>query len=343
VSSRPETPPGEASPSHGGRDSTVFDATDPDQVGASLRNLADVIFPCLDVIGARSVLELGASHGDFTGELLAWAVSSEASISAVDPTPAPELLALAERHPELNLIREMSHEALGGAAGYDAIVIDGDHNYYTVSEDLRLIDQGTAGGAFPLVLLHDLGWPHGRRDSYYAPDRIPERSRQPLARNAFLDPEERGIADGGLLVEWVAKREGGARNGVRTAVEDFVSEHEGLRLAIVPAFFGLGVLWHSDRPWSAELERILEPLDDAPLLRRLEENRVLKQVEWARCFRAKRADEQRMRAQEELLRALLKSRSLTWIERLSRIGGRGRSPFSRDRIRSVLRGPTEGG
>jgi len=343
LSGHPEEP-SSASPARApAPGSTVFDATDPDQVGASLRNLADVIFPCLDAVGARSVREGGASHGDFTGALLDWAASSEASVSAVDPTPAPELLALAERHPELDLVRETSHDALGRAGGYDAIVIDGDHNYYTVSEDLRLIDQGTAGAAFPLVLLHDLGWPHGRRDSYYAPDRIPERSRQPLAHNAFLDPEERGIADGGLLVEWAAKREGGARNGVRTAVEDFVSEHDGLRLAIVPAFFGLGVLWHSDRPTSAELERILEPLDDSPLLRRLEENRVLKQVEWARCFRAKRAEEQRMRAQEELLRALLQSRSLTWIERLSRIGGRGRSPLSRDRIRSVLRGPTEGG
>jgi Methyltransferase domain len=325
------------------RQMPIVDATDPDRTGASLKNLADVIFPCLDAVRAGSVLEVGASHGDFTGALLEWAAGSGASIAAVDPTPAPELLALADGHPELDLVRKTSHEALRSAPRYDAIVIDGDHNYYTVSEDLRLIDNGTTGGSFPLVLLHDLGWPHGRRDSYYAPDRVPARSRQPLAHNAFLDPEERGIADGGLLVEWAAKQEGGARNGVRTAVEDFVREHEGLRLAIVPAFFGLGVLWRSDRPWSAELERILEPLDDASLLRRLEENRVLKQVEWARCFRAKRAEEGRMRAQEELLNALLQSRTLTWIERLSRVGGRGRSPLSRDRIRRVLGRPTEGG
>jgi hypothetical protein len=302
-----------------------------------------VIFPCLEAARARSVLEVGASHGDFTATLLDWAADSGASIAAVDPAPAPELVALAERRPELDLVRETSHEALSAAGRHDAIVIDGDHNYYTVSEDLRLIAEATGAGSFPLVILHDLGWPHGRRDTYYAPDRIPSRSRQPLAHHAFLDPEEPGIADGGLLVEWAAEREGGARNGVRTAVEDFVREHEGLRLAIVPAFFGLGVLWHDDRPGSAELERILEPLDDAPLLQRLEENRVLKQVEWARCFRAKRTVEQRMRAQEELLNALLESRSLPWIERLSRIRGRGRSALSRDRIRRVLGGPTEGG
>src|SRR5262245_11308795 len=152
----------------------LVDATDPDRTGASLRNLADVIFPCLDAAGSRSVLEVGASHGDFTGALLDWAKGNGASIAAVDPAPAPELLALAERHPELDLVRKTSHEALRDASRHDAIIVDGDHNYYTVSEDLRLIAQAAAGGPIPLVMLHDLGWPHGRRDSYYSPDRIPE-------------------------------------------------------------------------------------------------------------------------------------------------------------------------
>jgi hypothetical protein len=319
------------------------DATDPDQTGASLRNLAEVILPCLDAIGARSVLELGASHGDFTGVLLDWAARTGTRIAAVDPTPAPELLGLAERRPELELIRQTSHQALRDASGYDAIIVDGDHNYYTVNEDLSLIAAAAASEPIPLILLHDLGWPYGRRDSYYSPDRIPEERRQPLAHNAYLDPGEPGIADGGLLVEWAAEREGGPRNGVLTAVEDFVRERDGARLAVVPAFFGLGVLWHQERPWADELARIVEPLDRDPLLQRLEENRVLKQVEWARCFRAKRVEEQRMRAQEELLRALAQSRALAWVERLSRIRLRGRSPLSRDRIRRVLGGPTEGG
>jgi hypothetical protein len=321
----------------------VADATDPDQVGASLRNLADVIFPCLDAVGARSVLEVGASHGDFTSELLSWAASSGAGIAAVDPTPAPELLALAERHPELELVRKTSHEALREASGRDAIVIDGDHNYFTVSEDLRLVAERHPGPAMPLLLLHDLGWPHGRRDSYYAPERVPEESRQPLAHNAFLDPAVPGVADGGILVEWAAQREGGPRNGVRTAVEDFVGAQEGVRLAVVPAFFGLGVVWHREAPCSDAVARIVEPMNGNPLLERLEANRLLKQVEWARCFRSERATEQRMRAQEELLRTAMRSRTLAWVERLSRLRGRGGGPLSRDRIRGVLGGPTEGG
>ena len=30
-----------------------------------------------------------------------------------------------------------------------------------------------------------------------------------------------------------------------TAVEDFVDARDGVRLAVVPAFFGFGVAWHT--------------------------------------------------------------------------------------------------
>jgi hypothetical protein len=315
-----------------------LDATDPDQVGASLRNLADVIFPCLDAVEARSVLEVGASHGDFTGALLDWAAASSATVTAVEPTPPPELLDLAERRPELALVRKTSHEALREATGNDAIIVDGDHNYYTVAEDLRLIAESHAEVTMPLVLLHDLGWPHGRRDAYYAPERIPEQSRQPLVHNAFLDPDRPGVADGGILVEWAAAREGGPRNGVLTAVEDFVAAREGLRVALVPAFFGLGIVWDRGAPWSDAVASIVEPLDRDPLLERLEANRVAKQVEWARCFRGRNADAERMRAQAGLLRDLAESTALAWVERLSRLRGRGRPAVWSDRIREVLGG-----
>ena len=92
-------------------------------------NLASVIFPCLEAIRARSVLEIGASHGDFTSELLTWAKRMAADVVAVEPVPPPELLDVAERHPELELVRGTSHEALRRVPRTDAIIIDGDHNY----------------------------------------------------------------------------------------------------------------------------------------------------------------------------------------------------------------------
>ncbi len=35
-----------------------------------------------------------------------------------------------------------------------------------------------AGIQLPLILCHDVGWPHASRDSYYAPETIPPEHRQ---------------------------------------------------------------------------------------------------------------------------------------------------------------------
>ena len=49
----------------------------------------------------------------------------------------------------------------------DAMIIDGDHNYYTVSEELAgSVSAARAARYMPLLLLHDVGWPHARRDAY---------------------------------------------------------------------------------------------------------------------------------------------------------------------------------
>ncbi len=60
------------------------------------------------------------------------------------------------------------------------MIIDGDHNYYTVREELRLIAERAAGAELPLLLFHDVCWPHGRRDDYFDPEQIPAEYRQPI-------------------------------------------------------------------------------------------------------------------------------------------------------------------
>ncbi len=112
-----------------------------------------------------------------------------------------------------------------------------------------------------------------------------------------------------------------------------------MRLAIVPAFFGLGVVWHGEAPWSGAISRAVEPWDGNPLIERLEENRLLKLVQWASCFQSLEFAEQRlerMARQEALLRAMVGSRAFAWGERLSRLRRGGRPAFSRDQVRSAL-------
>jgi hypothetical protein len=317
---------------------------DPGHWSASLVNAAEILFPCLDAAGAKSVAEVGAYAGDLTGELIRWADRVGARVIAIDPTPEPPLIELADQRPNLELIRETSHDALRDLALPDAVIIDGDHNYYTVSEELRIIGEKAPGDDIPLLMFHDVGWPHARRDTYFAPERIPDEYRQPLASPAGLFPGEPGLVDGALPFLFAAEREGGPRNGVLTAVEDFIERREGLRLATLPVFFGLGILWHTDAPWAGAVAEIVEPWDRNSLLERLEANRVyhlatvhLRAVEVAMLQERLARQGERLARQEQVLRALLDSGGLAVADRLAGLRHPGRPTSWREQLREVLR------
>jgi hypothetical protein len=314
-------------------------STDPESAeiesGFSLANFAEIVFPCLDAVAPDCVVEVGAYEGDFTEALLRWASGSGARVIAIEPSPPPELLELQRRHPDLELVGDVSLEAIPRIPPPGAVLIDGDHNYYTVSGELRLIEERAQGTGMPLVMFHDVCWPHARRDTYYEPERIPEEHRQPMAHDVAVSPGEAGVTWAGMRYEWAAVREGGPRNGVLTAIEDFVEPREELRLAVVPAFFGLGVLWRKDAPWAEAVAEIVDPWDRNPILERLESNRIGHIVD-------------RVVAQEQhaLLDSLLHSRAFAWAEWLSRIRQRGEPVLSREKVRRVLGGdrrPTGGG
>lgn len=311
---------------------------DPGAWGASLVNNAELLLGCMDAADARSVTEVGAYAGDLTRLLLLWAQPREAGVIAVDPSPQPGLELLEQERPELELVRETSLEALAHIAMTDVVVLDGDHNYWTLSQELALIwSRVTSGETLPLLLFHDVCWPHGRRDDYFDPEQIPAEHRQPFVPGGHLYPGVEGTDGGGMPYHFPAAREGGPRNGVLTAVEDFAAEHDELRLAVIPAFFGLGVLWGRDKPYAAALEQLLGAFDRNPLLERLERNRVLHlassqvQLHYALQMR------EQVAKQRQLLQAMLDSRAFGAAEAFLRIRQKGRPAFSRRQIRDVMK------
>ena len=199
------------------------------------------MIPCLEAAGTTSVVEVGAYAGDLTGLLMQWAESSGAQVLAVDPSPRPELEELAAQNPKLTLIREKSLDALPGMERTDAVIIDGDHNWWTVSEELRLVGKGRRrrSAADPAARRELAPRPPGRLlRSAGGPGRVPPAHRG--QGGAGVPGRSRPTRGGRAALPLAAAREGGPRNGVLTAVEDFVEAHEGLRLAVIPAFFGLG-------------------------------------------------------------------------------------------------------
>jgi Methyltransferase domain len=309
---------------------------DPEELGYSLANLAEIMFPCLDVAGARSVAEIGAFTGSLTRELLAWGASRDARITAIDPNAEGKLVELANEHSELELLYERSNQALRHIELPDAVIFDGDHNYYAVSQDLELIEERSPDGQIPLLIVHDVSWPHGRRDVYFEPDAIPADHRQPMAHEVKIAPGNPGLADGGLSYNWIAAREGGQRNGVLTAVEDFVSSHAGLRLAVVPAFFGFAILWAQAAPWSEAVAEIVGPYDRDPLVERLEANRVAHLAERVELVEALGNRDDRIARQEKLLRRMLGSRAFGLAERISRLRRGSGAVVTRQEVQRAL-------
>jgi hypothetical protein len=315
---------------------------DPQRWGVSLAQSAELLLPCLDAAGARSVVEIGAFAGDLTRVLVDWAAGAGARVGAVDPMPQPGLVELADAHPELELIRQTSLEALPAIPLPDAVVIDGDHNYYTVAEELRLIAERAAGAELPLLLFHDVSWPHARRDDYYDPAAIPAEYRHPLVgEDAGIVPGNPGTVPGGLPYPRSAAHEGGERNGVLTAIEDFVAARGDVRLAVVPSFFGFGVVWPLSAPYADDLARRLDPLDRNPVLERLEANRVHQLAERQRALSELWAERERRGRYEALLRRLVSSSAFGLAERLSRVRRRagvapGSSVLSKAEIRRAL-------
>lgn len=247
----------------------------------SLHEFRDIILPALEIADARDIVEIGAEYGGMSAALAEHARGHGGRLTSIDPAPKPEFVAWAAENPAVRHIAQPSLAAIPGLTDVDAWVIDGDHNWYTVFNELTLA-RGIArrDGRPLLAFLHDIGWPSGRRDMYYAPEQIPAAFRHAYDASAGALPGHdalvpgRGFRGAGHFA-W-ARHEGGPRNGVLTAVEDFVAAAEAagdtLCLAQVPAVFGLGVVFDAAAPWAEALASFLMPWHDNALLARMEQS-----------------------------------------------------------------------
>lgn len=302
--------------------------------GVSMAQSGELLLALLDAAGARSVLEVGAYAGDLTRLLLAWAEPAGATVTAIDPAPQPALEALAQR-PELELVRETSLAALPRLRA-DAVVLDGDHNWHTVSEELALLDGP------PLTILHDCSWPHARRDDYFDAGQIPaDRRHAVVPEGAGIVPWSDGAEPGGLPYPRSAAHAGGPRNGVLTALEDWAAGHEHVRIAVLPLFFGVGVAWSADAPYAAAVAEVVAPYDRHPVLVRAEANRVHHLARAQQLQAEVWALQERLQRREQVLRRLVDSSAFGVAERLSALRVRagiatGSAPVSRDELRHAL-------
>lgn len=203
------------------------------------------IKPILTGLEIKKIVEIGAFKGTHTQKLLEHCKEIEGTLLVIDPEPLFDENAWREQYGSyLHVIKDFSLHALPSLTGYEAVLIDGDHNWYTVYHELKLIERVGTKGDFPIVFLHDIEWPYGRRDMYYYPETIPEEFRKPYARKGIIKGQSELAETGGLNSGLCnALFEGGEQNGVLTAIEDFLSQTRiPIRFYRVSGNHGLGIL-----------------------------------------------------------------------------------------------------
>jgi hypothetical protein len=245
-----------------------------------------VVEPLLEASSPRVIVEVGVARGATTVKLLELSSRTGCTVHAIDPAPQPsfDVDLLQRQHGDRFVFhKKLSLEVLPRLAGVDAALIDGDHNWFTVYRELKALEAQAevAGGEPPLTMIHDIGWPYGRRDGYYDPDTIPPEYRQPHRKAGIVRHRSELAENGGVNPRLDnATTEGTPRNGVRTAIEDFLATSEcPYVFRSVVGFNGLGILVsHRRLEESGDLQRRLEELDSPTWLHaqceRLEEARL---------------------------------------------------------------------
>jgi hypothetical protein len=173
----------------------------------------------------RSFCEIGSQRGDSADVLLGMA---GVSLTIIDPCLDIDLERRYSTDPRVTVHKTISLDALPFVRGpFDCILIDGDHNWYTVYNELRLIRERDLLRPGGMIFFHDVSWPYGRRDMYYQPELIPAAHRHAYERKGIVAGKGELVDSGGCNATlYNATHEGGRRNGVLTAIEDFIKEHD---------------------------------------------------------------------------------------------------------------------
>ncbi len=222
-----------------------------------------------------TVVEVGVESGKASGLYTSLGASA---VYCIEPHPTEEIRAGLAANDALHLIEQPSPEALAELPIAELYVLDGDHNYAVVRQELDWI---LTHAPDAVVVLHDLLWPCARRDLYYEPSRLPAGAKHPASPDGPTvwhdDLTPAGLV--GLGAYTTAVHAGGERNGVLTAVEDAIAHSEAntdkrWRFALIPAVFGMGVLIRETSSAAADLMHSLKPYCQSHLLAAMENNRI---------------------------------------------------------------------
>ena len=244
----------------------------------SMTFYADLIARLAELSPNPHVVEVGSESGEMSVVLADITKIRGGDLYVVEPSPATRLTGLAATRDNVHVVESLSPDALHGLPTAGTYLLDGDHNYAVVTGELEQI-LSRPEGKDSVIVLHDVGWPCARRDMYYAPDALAKDAVHPhsFTRGVVLDDSELAPAGHGFRSRGsyaIALHEGGARNGVLTAIEDVLAGHPDAQLLTTPLVFGLGVIAHRSSSIWADVEKAMAPYTNNPTLAAMEHHRL---------------------------------------------------------------------
>lgn len=220
----------------------------------------------------KKIVEIGTEYAGSSKVLLDYAVQNNAHVYLIDPYPYVNLeQELKKYQGYFTHIAQLSLEALKDLVEIDFFFIDGDHNYYTVSNELALIYSKNPS---VWTFLHDVAWPCDFRDMYYNPATLSTTDIHEYTYQDGVDKNNHIVKNGGFhgagKFAW-AKKYGGERNGVKKAIEDFLKDNAQYSYNQMNAVMGLGLITPKDEKALSDI--LFTPYQNQ-LIESMEKNRI---------------------------------------------------------------------
>ncbi|MFZ2315234.1 MAG: class I SAM-dependent methyltransferase [Gammaproteobacteria bacterium] len=245
----------------------------------SMAEMSCIIRPVLEKVKPKRIAEIGAGAGINSEVLADFLRPHQGELLSIDPAAHNDFLEWLKTNRDVatHICKPSLQGGIAHVGTADMWFIDGDHNWYSVYNELKQIESLAREQNKPLLIyLHDTGWPFARRDMYCSPESIPDIYRQPYASHLGIVLDHPHTVEGRGMKGTFALTEGGPQNGVLTGVEDFLKTSQtSFHWISIPAALGLGILIDKFHPLAQEIIDYYAPLHQHPLLAAIERSRVI--------------------------------------------------------------------
>lgn len=224
----------------------------------------DVIPTLLGRFKVKRVLIIGLSNKTIMEELFPFFIENKCLLYAIDSKIDINNLMSEYDGSEnylkdnVNYIPDDSLNVLRELNNFDAVFINGDPNWYTVYNELNIIKKNNS--KFPIVFVCNNKYPHKRRDSYRDPNIIPNEFKNECCNDLPILYKEgneikcTNVKDGFCH----AIDENTPKNGVLTAIEDFLKENSSLKFLELNQLEGISLIYLSSEFADNIIDEILK-------------------------------------------------------------------------------------